>query len=56
MQPTELEQVMNNGMQFPAGLFKMATGQDFNLQNQKMEIDKEPGEVVLRFKLKYLSG
>jgi SNF2 family DNA or RNA helicase len=51
-QTAELEQVMNNGMQFLAGLFKMATGQDFNLQNQKMEIDKETGEVVLRFKLK----
>jgi hypothetical protein len=47
----EIEQVMNNGMQFLAGLFKMSTGKDIGLENQKIEIDKKTGEVVMRFKL-----
>jgi SNF2 family DNA or RNA helicase len=47
----EIEQVMNSGMQFLAGLFKMSTGKDIGLGNQKIEIDKETGEVVMRFKL-----
>jgi hypothetical protein len=47
----EIEQVMNNGMQFLAGLFKMSTGKDIGLENQKIEIDRETGEVVMRFKL-----
>lgn len=47
----ELESVMNNGMQFLAGLFKMSTGQDLDLQHQKIEVDRETGEVVMRFKL-----
>ena len=47
----EIEQVMNNGMQFLAGLFKMSTGKDLGLENQTIEIDKSTGEVVMRFKL-----
>ncbi|GHT12561.1 helicase [Bacteroidia bacterium] len=47
----EIEQVMNSGMQFLAGLFKMSTGKDIGLENQKIEIDRETGEVVMRFKL-----
>ncbi|GHT40611.1 hypothetical protein FACS189437_06440 [Bacteroidia bacterium] len=42
---------MNSGMQFLAGLFKMSTGKDLGMENQKIEIDKETGEVVMRFKL-----
>ena len=52
-QVAEMEQVMNNGMQFLAGLFKMSTGKDMGLENQKIEIDKETGEVVMRFKMKF---
>jgi SNF2 family DNA or RNA helicase len=52
-QIAEMEQVMNNGMQFLAGLFKMSTGKDMGLENQKIEIDKETGEVVMRFKMKF---
>lgn len=48
----EMEQVMNNGMQFLAGLFKMTTGKEMGLENQKIEIDRETGEVVMRFKMK----
>jgi SNF2 family DNA or RNA helicase len=47
----EVEQVMNNGMQFLAGLFKMSTGKDLGLSGQSVEINKETGEVVMKFKL-----
>jgi SNF2 family DNA or RNA helicase len=53
-QAAELEEVMNNGMQFLSGLFKMSTGKDLGLGNQKIEIDPATGEVVMRFKI--LSG
>ena len=47
----EMEQVMNNGMQFLAGMFKMSTGKELGMENQKISIDEETGEVVMRFKL-----
>ncbi|MEM6965704.1 MAG: DEAD/DEAH box helicase [Bacteroidota bacterium] len=47
----QMEQVMNQGMGFLAGLFKLSTGQDMNTENQKVEIDRKTGEVVMRFKL-----
>ena len=47
----EVEQVMNNGMQFLAGLFKMSTGKDLGLENQTIEVNRQTGEVVMRFKL-----
>ena len=47
----EMEQVMNNGMQFLAGLFKLSTGKDMGVENQSIQIDKETGEVVIKFKL-----
>ena len=47
----EIEQVMNNGMQFLAGLFKMSTGKDLGLSGQSVEINKETGEVIMKFKL-----
>jgi superfamily II DNA/RNA helicase len=50
--PTEeFEKVMNNGMQFLSGLFKMATGKDIGMENQKIEVNKETGEVTMKFKL-----
>lgn len=52
-QTAQMEQVMNNGMQFLAGIFKMTTGKDMGLDNQKIEIDRETGEVVMRFKMKF---
>ena len=48
---TELEQVMNNGMQFLAGLFKMSTGKDLGLGGQQIKVNKETGEVTMTFKL-----
>lgn len=47
----EVEQVMKSGMQFLAGMFKMATGKDLGLENQTIEVNRETGEVVMRFKL-----
>jgi SNF2 family DNA or RNA helicase len=52
VQAAELEEVMNSGMQFLSGLFKMSTGKDLGIGNQKIEIDPNSGEVVMRFKLK----
>ncbi len=50
-QAESMAKVMNQGMEFLAGLFKIATGKDMGIENQKIEIDKETGEVVMRFKL-----
>ncbi len=47
----EVEAVMNNGMQFLAGLFRMSTGKDIGIENQKIEVNKETGEVTMKFKL-----
>jgi hypothetical protein len=47
----DLEKVMNNGMQFLSGLFKMATGKEMGMENQKIEVNKETGEVTMKFKL-----
>ncbi len=47
----ELAQVMNSGMQFLSGLFKMSTGKDMGMDSQKIEINKETGEVTMKFKL-----
>jgi len=47
----EFEQVMNSGMQFLSGLFKMSTGKDMGIENQKIEINRETGEVTMRFKI-----
>ncbi len=47
----DLEKVMNNGMQFLSGLFKMATGKEMGMENQKIEVNKETDEVTMKFKL-----
>ncbi len=47
----ELEQVMNSGMQFLAGLFKMSTGKELGLESQQIKVNKETGEVTMTFKL-----
>jgi SNF2 family DNA or RNA helicase len=51
-QAKELEQVLQSGMQFLSGLFRMSTGADLNIKDQKIEIDAKTGEVVMRFKMK----
>ncbi len=50
-QAEQVEQVMNQGLGFLAGLFKMATGQDLGAEEQSIEVNRETGEVVMRFKL-----
>ena len=47
----QMEQVMNQGLGFLTGLFKMATGKDMGTENQSIEVNKETGEVVMRFKI-----
>lgn len=47
----EFETVMNNGMQFLAGIFKMTTGKDLGAEDQKITVNKETGEVTMKFKL-----
>ncbi len=47
----EMEQVMNQGLDFLSGLFKMATGKDTGLEGKRMEYDEETEEVVMRFKM-----
>ncbi|MFK7971319.1 MAG: SNF2-related protein [Bacteroidia bacterium] len=49
--PKEVEEVMNQGMGFLAGLFKMATGKDMTTEGQSIEVNPETGEVVMRFKM-----
>jgi hypothetical protein len=38
-------------MLFLAGLYKMSTGKNIDIENQKIEVNKETGEVTLKFKL-----
>lgn len=52
-QAEELEMVMNNGMQFLTGLFKMATGKEMGIEHQTIEVNKETGEVTMKFKLPF---
>lgn len=50
-QTQQMEEVMNQGMGFLAGMFKMMTGQEMTAEDQRVEIDEETGEVVMRFKM-----
>lgn len=47
----ELETIMNKGLEFLSGMFKMSTGKELFTVENKMEVNKETGEVVMRFKL-----
>lgn len=44
--------VMENGMQFLAGLYKMSTGKEMPTDGNSVEIDPNTGEIVMRFKMK----
>ncbi|MEA3361651.1 MAG: DEAD/DEAH box helicase [Thermodesulfobacteriota bacterium] len=52
----QLEQVMNQGMAFLSGLMQMTTGQPLQGESNKIEVNPETGEVVMRFKLPGMSG
>lgn len=51
-QMLQMEQVMQHGMNFLAGLYQMSTGKTISPEDQKINIDPETGEVVMRFKMK----
>ena len=51
VQAEKMEKVLNNGMQFLSGLMQMATGKDVGIEDQKIEVNKETGEVTMKFKL-----
>jgi hypothetical protein len=38
-------------MTFLAGIFKLSTGADLAFGNQKLEVDRQTGEVRLTFKI-----
>ncbi|MCF8370259.1 MAG: DEAD/DEAH box helicase [Bacteroidales bacterium] len=46
-----IEQVMNQGMGFLSGLFKMATGKDLLGDEQSVTVNKDTGEVTFKFKI-----
>ncbi len=49
----KMEEVMNKGMAFLAGMFEMATGQQMeSLEGNSIKVDKETGEITMKFKLK----
>jgi len=47
----ELKEVMNKGMEFLSGLYRISTGKDLNPEGNSITVDKETGEVVMRFKV-----
>jgi SNF2 family DNA or RNA helicase len=53
IQAEEFEAVMNNGLMFLSGLLKMSTGKELGIENQKIEVNRETGEVIMRFKMPF---
>lgn len=47
----EIEKVMEQGLGFLAGIFKMATGKDISPEKQTISVDRETGEVTMKFRL-----
>ena len=47
----QLEVVLNQGLGFISGIFKMATGNDLTTGKESITIDKKTGEVTMKFKL-----
>ena len=47
----KMEEVMNNGIQFLAGLMEMSSGKKVDVNDQKIEVDPESGEVTMKFKM-----
>jgi len=47
----EAEEVMNKGLEFFNGLFKISTGSDSGLEDKRMKINTETGEVEMKFKI-----
>ena len=49
--PQEIETTLNQGMQFLNGLFKMATGKELIAEGRGITVNRETGEVTMKFKL-----
>lgn len=52
--PGKIETVLNSGMAYTSGLFEMATGQKMQTppgENKMIAIDRQTGEVTMKFKL-----
>ncbi len=49
--PQEIETTLNQGMQFLNGLFKMATSKELIAEGQGITVNRETGEVTMKFKL-----
>ena len=52
--PEKMEEVLNSGMAFIGGLLEVATGKKISStgdDGRMVKIDKETGEVTLKFKL-----
>lgn len=50
-QPQEIENTLNQGLQFLSGIFKMATGKELLAEGAGVSFNRETGEVSLKFKL-----
>jgi len=49
----QMHEVMNKGMEFLTGMFKMSTGKDLGTKGEpKISIDRDSGEVSITFKIK----
>jgi SNF2-related domain/Helicase conserved C-terminal domain len=48
----QMEKVMQNGLDFLAGIYQMATGKSMGADDKSISIDEATGEVVMRFKFK----
>ncbi|MBP6235128.1 MAG: DEAD/DEAH box helicase [Saprospiraceae bacterium] len=50
----KMEEVLTKGMEFLSGLFEMSTGQKLGgTDGHTIKVDKETGEVTLKFKMKF---
>lgn len=50
-EPQEIETTLNQGMQFLNGIFKMATGKELITEGKEITVNRETGEVTMKFKL-----
>lgn len=51
LEPETLEQTLNQGLQFLNGIYSMAAGQQLVMEEQAIKVNRETGEVVMKFKL-----
>ncbi|MCD6543794.1 MAG: DEAD/DEAH box helicase [Flavobacteriaceae bacterium] len=47
----EMKTVMKSGMNFLAGMYKMSTGNEIGMEDQKIDINTETGEITMKFKI-----